>query len=261
MRTRIVSAVILAPVVLALIGLGGFPYRALVAIAGFLMLFEWVSITGRQWEPNLRVASYGLAALTMGALFFSGAGMLALIFIVIGMLALFGAGIAYNTPRWPVAGYLYASLAAFSLIYLREGEGTGLLAIAYLFVLVWATDIFAYFVGKTLKGPKLAPSISPGKTISGAVGGLILAVACTSVFLLSFSVALSAGAIALMAVLSIVSQAGDLFESWVKRRFGVKDSGWIIPGHGGILDRVDGLVAAAIAMALLGWLIGYQPFA
>ncbi len=116
---------------------------------------------------------------------------------------------------------------------------------------MWATDIFAYFVGRAVGGPKLAPHISPGKTWSGAIGGTaaaVIAAALVGLWLPQSSTLLGLLALAL----SVVSQAGDLFESWVKRRAGVKDSSHLIPGHGGVMDRVDGLVAAAVALYLIG---------
>ena len=132
----------------------------------------------------------------------------------------------------------------------------GLLAILFLFAVVWATDIFAYFVGRSLGGPKLAPAISPGKTQSGAIGGTVGGV-LAGIALAAFAGLGNLPLLALVALLlSIVSQVGDLFESWVKRRHGVKDSGNIIPGHGGVMDRVDGLVAAAFALYAIGSMLG-----
>ena len=135
--------------------------------------------------------------------------------------------------RWPI---------------LRGGDQAGLIAILFLFAVVWATDILAYFVGRALGGPKLAPSISPGKTWSGAVGGA-LGGRCSPAWRLRRRTGWGGRGPALVALLlAIVSQFGDLFESFVKRRSGVKDSSHIIPGHGGVMDRVDGLVAAAFTL-------------
>ena len=132
----------------------------------------------------------------------------------------------------------------------------GLIAILFLFAVVWATDILAYFVGRSVGGPKLAPSISPGKTQSGAAGGAVGGVVA-GVILAAAAGLSGLGQLAVIAlVLSILAQAGDLFESWVKRQHGVKDSSAIIPGHGGVMDRIDGLVAAAFALYILGTLSG-----
>jgi phosphatidate cytidylyltransferase len=126
----------------------------------------------------------------------------------------------------------------------------------FLFATVWATDILAYFVGRAIGGPKLAPSISPGKTWSGAIGGAVAGAAAGLVVAAAMGSASLAWIGLIAIVLSVVSQAGDLFESSVKRRNGVKDSGSLIPGHGGVMDRVDGLVAAAFALYVIGWLTG-----
>src|SRR5262249_12829841 len=146
----------------------------------------------------------------------------------------------------------YAGLLGLAPIVLRSDPQYGFLAIVTLFAIVWATDIFAYFVGRAVGGPKLAPQMSPNKTWSGAIGGGAAAIAAV------IAIAIMAGlahvlALALLAlVLSIVSQAGDLFESVVKRRFGAKDASHLIPGHGGLMDRLDGFVTAAAIAALIG---------
>jgi phosphatidate cytidylyltransferase len=142
-----------------------------------------------------------------------------------------------------------------SLAWLRDADHAGLVAILFLFAVVWATDIAAFFVGRSLGGPKLAPAISPGKTQSGALGGAAGGV-LAGVALAAFADLDNLPLMALLAfLLSVVSQIGDLFESWVKRRHGVKDSGNLIPGHGGVMDRVDGLVAAAFALYVVGALL------
>ena len=150
--------------------------------------------------------------------------------------------------RWIGLGALYCTIPVIAFPLIRDVGGFGLLM--FLFVVVWGTDIAAYFVGKQFGGAKLMPSISPKKTWSGAIGGFICAIIAAlimSSFLpgSAFVLALSA------AVLSIVSQVGDLFESGLKRHFDVKDSSQLIPGHGGFLDRLDGLVAAAVPVAVV----------
>ncbi|MDH5772460.1 MAG: phosphatidate cytidylyltransferase, partial [Rhodospirillaceae bacterium] len=156
---------------------------------------------------------------------------------------------------WLVLGGVYISAAIFAIWWLREGNESGLFYFVWLLVVVWATDIGGYVFGMTIGGPKLAPSISPNKTWSGFIGGILLAaIGGYSVVMYFFDQSQAsnlASAIALGVGMSIVSQLGDLFESKIKRRFGVKDSGNVIPGHGGLFDRIDGLMAASIVMALL----------
>ncbi|QDG79652.1 phosphatidate cytidylyltransferase [Labrenzia sp. PHM005] len=251
---RVISAAVLAPVVLGLIYWGGLAYAALVLAAAVLFLWEWFSITGtRHLSPS---AIAGQAALICGGILqVAGNPQLGLAVI------LAGAGAAYvlsgfsRAGRWGAEGVLYSGFALFSLLALRSGTG-GLIFIYFLFIVVWATDIFAYFTGRALGGPKLWARVSPKKTWSGALGGLVFAI----IFGAGVSFAGSGGQMViwagLAAVLSIVSQAGDLLESAIKRRFDVKDSSQLIPGHGGIMDRIDGLVAAAIFAVLIGWVAG-----
>ena len=162
----------------------------------------------------------------------------------------------WRTGRaWPAVGLLYAGFSAASLSLLRGDEPFGFTAIVFLFAVVWSTDIAAYFNGRALGGPKLAPRFSPNKTWSGAIGGAAAAVA-GGILVASLVAAPGSWLVPLLALLlSIVSQIGDLAESWVKRQFGAKDSGRLLPGHGGVLDRVDGLVAAAALLYLFGAIV------
>jgi len=158
---------------------------------------------------------------------------------------------ADQRARWLTAGAVYAGAAALCPIVLRADADYGLVAIFFLFAVVWTTDIAAYFVGRIFGGPKLWPAVSPKKTWSGALGGL--AGAIIAAFVVASFAALSHGAaIVLAALLSVASQAGDLFESHLKRRFGVKDASHIIPGHGGVMDRLDGFIFAAALATLIG---------
>ncbi len=155
---------------------------------------------------------------------------------------------------WPL-GALYILPGGFALLWLRADPIFGLGNVMFVLGAVWASDIGAYLLGRMLGGPKLAPAISPGKTWSGALGGLL------AVLLVGWIAALVWGgtptrAMLVAAGLGIAAQLGDLLESAIKRGFGVKDSGWIIPGHGGVLDRVDAIMTAAPVAALIGLLVG-----
>ncbi|MGJ3258781.1 MAG: phosphatidate cytidylyltransferase [Rhodospirillales bacterium] len=157
--------------------------------------------------------------------------------------------------KWLIAGALYIAIPSGALIWLRGEATPGMITIFWLFAVVWSADIAAYLSGRSIGGPKLAPSISPKKTWAGFVGG----VTCATVVAGAFAVYWDEPPLSLAlwgAVVAIASQAGDLLESGVKRHFGVKDSSALIPGHGGVLDRVDALVAGAVAIALLKYILG-----
>ena len=157
--------------------------------------------------------------------------------------------------RWQVAGFLYALVPALALLWIRDRAPQGLELLIWVFIVTWTTDIGAYFAGRAIGGPKLAPTISPNKTWSGLVGGM----AAASLFggLWAWLLHLPSLLVWLAAPLALAAQAGDLFESWMKRRAGIKDSGGWLPGHGGALDRLDGLVVVATLTAaamMIGWL-------
>lgn len=153
---------------------------------------------------------------------------------------------------WQVAGFLYALAAALSLLWIRDRADQGFALVLWVFIIVWATDIGAYFVGRGIGGPKLAPAISPQKTWAGFYGGIAAAT------VLGGAWALFAGlrpvVLLLAPLFAVAAQGGDLFESWMKRRAGIKDSGTWLPGHGGVFDRLDGLLPVAIlaAIAVIG---------
>ena len=161
---------------------------------------------------------------------------------------------------WKLFGFLYCLLPAVSLLWIREraefqGIGTSFDLLIWVFLVVWGTDIGAYFAGRAIGGPKLAPSISPNKTIAGLVGGIVSAAVLAGVWV--SLVDLPSLLLWLAAPFAVAAQAGDLFESGLKRRAGIKDSGSWLPGHGGLLDRLDGLVPVAVLTAALmmsGWL-------
>lgn len=251
LRSRLFSALVLGILVCLLVFAGGWGFRLLCCATGFIVFDEWTRITrARRLRPHFtfgrRVFYLSLIAFAFGfsllavAIFAAGTGFLAFI---------------DRTERkadWLIGGLVYAGAATFPPAFLRGDDTAGLLTIAFLVTVVWATDIFAYFAGRSFGGPKLMPMVSPKKTISGAVGGLAAAIVCGALFAHAAGTGISLSIVALAALLSVAGQAGDLYESWIKRRFGVKDSGKLIPGHGGLMDRIDALIVA-IAVA---WLVG-----
>jgi phosphatidate cytidylyltransferase len=232
---------------------------AAVAVLGW----EWVRLCGfsTRRPPGLIVP---VTTLLAGTLAVEGAWIWALGLLLAGFLGLWATVGRPGGPRraqpgyWLAFGLLYIGLAGVALIHLRGDVAAGRINVLFLFLVVWASDIGAYLAGRRFGGPKLAPAISPNKTWSGAAGGLASALV---IGVLAAAVMepgpLPLGRVLLVsAVLGLLAQAGDLFESWLKRHFQVKDSSALIPGHGGLLDRLDGVLAAAPAAALLGVLLG-----
>lgn len=153
---------------------------------------------------------------------------------------------------WLAGGVAYAALLLFAPIILRRDGALGFAAIAFLFAVVWATDIAAYFAGRALGGPKLWSAVSPKKTWSGAIGGTLGGIAAGLLTMKLLGLSVAPMLVLVAGFLSAVAQAGDLLESAVKRHFGAKDAGSIIPGHGGVMDRLDGFLTAAAAAAMVG---------
>ena len=250
LRLRLISAAVLIPLALAAIYLGGWLLVLFVALGAVLLANEWDRLCG---GDGLR-GSVGIvhAGVVLAAALLSGAALYgaALALAAVGAVGVAVISIQFERrAAWPAAGVIYLSLPIIALIWLRGETEAGRASLLWLFVLVWATDTGALAVGRSLGGPRLAPRISPNKTWSGAIGGLACAAAVGALVAWLTGDAAIALLVGLSVGLSLVSQAGDLVESAVKRHYGVKDSGSLIPGHGGILDRVDGLLLAAPAMA------------
>lgn len=253
-RPRLISALVLAPVVLALCLCGGWPFTALVLVTALLILWEWLTVIGA--KPKRALLVVGSLAL-MGAVLILAIRPLsaASALVILGMVAM--ALIARGGRRlrlWSPFGVLYAAGLALPALMLRAEPEVGLLSLVWLFAVVWSTDIAAYFCGRLIGGPKLWPRVSPNKTWSGAIGGAVFGMIAgmLTVYLGGLSSALLAAPAAFAA--SVVSQAGDLFESSMKRRFGVKDSSALIPGHGGLMDRLDGFITAGAFALMIGLL-------
>jgi phosphatidate cytidylyltransferase len=261
--SRAASALVLAPLVLAAVWIGGLAFAVMVAVVAGIVMLEWWTVTvprrpARRPElelaPALAAVAAGAAPLAMAAS--QPVAAAALLVVGVVLVAVLHRGRAGGV-LWPALGVLYAGIPAVALVTLRDLPG-GLWFVVLLFVVVWVTDSVAYFGGRAIGGRKLWPRVSPGKTWSGAVcglaGGMIAGVL--------IAIALGANPVVaaiVAAALSIVSQLGDLGESAIKRRFGVKDTGKLIPGHGGVMDRVDGLLAAAVVAAAIALVIGMLP--
>jgi len=212
-------------------------------------------------ELGLRVLSaLVLAPLAIGTAYLGGVVFIAFWLIAsLGVLWEWIALVRGATERsrmqraaWIALGLLYAGTLFAAPLVIRVDAERGFLAMIYLFLVVWGTDIAAYFAGRALGGPKLCPAVSPNKTWSGALGGSAAAIVVGLIVAVAAGIG-ALGAIALLSLgLSIASQIGDLVESALKRRFGAKDAGHLIPGHGGLMDRLDGFLTAALAAALVG---------
>jgi phosphatidate cytidylyltransferase len=251
LRLRIISGIIMAAVTLGATWVGGTVFEILAVAIAVLVYYEWSTIT-KLAERDFQGNAFGwLSQAVISALIlFDGANLTLLVLAGFAAIAAIWVFVRSGT-WWLPGGIVYAGLTGISLSAIRGEADIGLIAMIFIFAVVWATDILAYFAGRAIGGPKLAPRISPGKTWSGAIGGTVCGViAGVAVFMSYFS--LNDVRIPLLALaLSISSQIGDLFESYIKRRFGVKDSSKLIPGHGGVMDRVDGLVFACFAALLI----------
>jgi phosphatidate cytidylyltransferase len=256
-RLRVVSAVVLAPAFLFVVYLGGAAYAAMIAMMAATGLYEWLRLVDAEAPLPDRICMYGALVL---ALLLTAAGLSSLSILVMMMasVALYAHRSNVNpTPSfWFAMGLPYMAGGGIALIYLRMMPVAGFTITAYLLAVVWGMDIGAYFVGRLIGGPKLAPEISPNKTWSGFIGGTILAVILAAVILPKDDMRSFLAALVLAVFLAAAAQAGDLFKSYFKRRAGVKNSGDLIPGHGGVLDRIDGLVFAAMALAFLQAVFG-----
>jgi phosphatidate cytidylyltransferase len=249
---RVASAVVLVAAALLALYVGGGAFGVFWLIAGFAVNWEWQGLVGGERRMGRVVA--GAAAVTTASAF-GRYGLASAAALQMAIFALIAAILAGPGRRlWAGGGVVYAGVLTFSVCWLRESPQFGALAIAFLFAVVWGTDVFAYFGGRRIGGPKLWPRVSAGKTWSGTITGVV------SGALLGLVAVYIGGGAALASLQTFlvglaaasVSQAGDLFESAVKRRFGVKDSSHLIPGHGGVMDRLDGFIFACAFAAAIG---------
>jgi phosphatidate cytidylyltransferase len=241
---RLVSAIILAPIALGALWRGGVAWQMLVAVAMVGLAGEWTRLAGLR-RSNIVLFAAIIVSLVLAMLLGWVAGGLALL--------LFTLVTAWRFGWFAGVGIPYIGIGGFSLLWLRLQPVGGLHDTLFLVAVIWATDIGAYLAGRLLGGAKLAPRISPGKTWSGSVGGLVIA-GVAGMLLASRWHGVSLLALGAALLLSLCAQAGDLLESAIKRKLGVKDSGRTIPGHGGLFDRLDGFLAAAPVAVILALL-------
>ncbi|MGK2923531.1 MAG: phosphatidate cytidylyltransferase [Methyloceanibacter sp.] len=247
---RLASAFVLAAIALAAVLVSPWSFLALVIVAAGLLLWEWGSATrGNGFDGTSLIQAVSVTALTV----FIALGRFDLGFFILGATAVV---VAYSAPDrvralWAVAGLAYVAFPAAALIWLRSDPQFGLDAILFLLAVAWTTDTASYIGGRGLGGPKLAPIISPKKTWSGFLVG-ILTPAIVGYGFAAYLGGTSPWILALVAIgLALACQMGDLLESAVKRHFGIKDMSQLIPGHGGLFDRIDSLLLAAVLAGLI----------
>jgi len=264
LRLRVISALALAAVALSATWVGGPVFTVTWIAAAACVLVEWLRLTGAHTRPAALAGAVGLAMIGFAApsVLIDGSGrppaaVTAGIALVGGAAAVYALG-GPSARLWGALGFLYAAVLAFVPPYLRADPVEGLLSILLLYGVVWGTDIGAYFTGRALGGPKLWPRLSPKKTWSGLIGGVVAGVCLAWLFYLVHGLIGPASVLPdaesgwgwrltlFLAVCAVISQGGDLLESALKRKFDVKDASQLIPGHGGFMDRLDGFWAACM---------------
>jgi phosphatidate cytidylyltransferase len=246
---RAASGIVLAALAIAAVLLGGWPFVLFWAAAAIGVFWEWSAIVA---GGAIAVVAAGFLAL-LSAMAASGSGHFAVALAALAAGAIAVALLCVPQRRaWGAGGVFYAGTVLLAPVLLRRDAEFGRIAVLFLFAVVWATDSIGYFAGRAFGGPKLAAHISANKTWSGACGGTLGAVVAGLLVMRSAGSAALFSTACVALALSIISQGGDLIESAFKRRFGVKDAGHVIPGHGGLMDRLDGFLVAAGVAALAG---------
>jgi phosphatidate cytidylyltransferase len=256
---RILTSIVLIPSALLAVYLGGWVLAAFASAAGLAMAREWVKIVHRE-DAGWRLALHAIAVILSQALLVLGLPHYAMASIL--LMALIGNVYAQRwgeRSAWTVMGILFIAVPCLAFSDLRLLVPFGLETVIWVLFLVWATDSAAYLAGSALGGPKLAPMISPNKTWVGAVSGMAAGIAVGIALAALAGFVPGIAYVAACAVVSLLTQCGDLAESFLKRTFGVKDASDLIPGHGGALDRLDGLVVATCGVALFVQFAGFSP--
>ena len=257
--TRPLFGIALALLALGVLSMGTVPFAFLVAAIGIPASFEWHRLVAEDKPYRLEALVTALTvALSALSLAYGRSIPLSLAIVALGVVAsVILTFLRGNALVWQALGVVYLSIPSMALVALRA-PASGIWVIISLFVIVWATDTGALICGNLIGGPRLAPVLSPSKTWAGTIGGSIIAALAFAGFIALLNGSARA-ALPFGFAFSLIAHAGDLFESFVKRRFGFKDSGALIPGHGGVLDRMDSTLATALAMALLVLLFHFSP--
>ena len=240
------------PLAIAAVWSGGLIFAELVILLGVMMAWEWSRLVqGTPWTIAFACLAAGVIA--AGSLMAWGSVVYALTALAVAWAcSIIIDRLAGKMVFWALFGVPYVTLPVIALIGLRNDADYGLAGVIWIFAVVWATDIFAYFAGRSIGGPKLAPRASPNKTWAGLLGGVAGAAVAGTITAMTIGQTSVLILAAISACLAVFAQAGDIAESAVKRHFGVKDSSHLIPGHGGVMDRLDGLVMVAV----IAWAIG-----
>lgn len=249
LKPRLIAGAVMAAVALALAYAGTTPFAVLVVGVALVMCWEWGRLVrGEEFGPALIV--HGLAVAAAGVLVLGGLPVFGLVALAIGGVVMLS--MPFGPRRlMSAAGVAYIGLPVVALLWLRADPALGFAAVLFVFAIVWGSDIGAFAAGRGIGGPKLWPQVSPNKTWAGLIGGLTAGLVAGIIFAQFIAGTTSAGLAGTGLALALVAQMGDLAESALKRRFGIKDSSALIPGHGGVMDRADSMVAVSIAVALL----------
>ncbi len=253
---RIGSAIVLATIAGLLTYAGPWPFTVMIATGSVILAWEWARTT-RQKTLDASFYIHAVSAVTACVLAAMGEGWMALSILGVGAFTSIFASPTPLKSAWSAFGVLYLALPCLLLVLFRFDQTHGMAVIFFFYIVVWSADTAAYFTGRAFGGPKLAPRVSPGKTWSGFAGGLMVPTLLSA----GFALWLGGTSVEILAIsgaaLAICSQLGDLAESAIKRNFQVKDAGQLLPGHGGLFDRVDGLIGAVLGAGVIA---GFRDF-
>jgi phosphatidate cytidylyltransferase len=249
LKLRIVSGAVLAAAAFAVAYAGVWPFALFVLACALVLCWEWGRLVrGAPFDLGFFVHAAAVAI----AVLLSAAGYVMLAIAALAIAAIILVPLYFGRrARLSALGVFYVGLATVALLWLRSDEPFGFTAVLFVFAVVWAADIAAYAAGRSIGGPKLAPRVSPNKTWAGLIGALLAGAAAAALFAVLEPRAEAIRLVIIGVSLASIAQVGDLVESALKRAFGLKDASDLIPGHGGFMDRMDGLIAAAIVAAVL----------